>query len=746
MNFILNMATHTILDASKGFDIGQFLQAVLSIICLLIDSVVYYITSWAFKLFLAISQFRALNDAAFDDLISRAYILVGVISLFLIAYALINAIINPDNADKGKMSISKMIKNIIISIIGIAIVPYAFNYFYYFQEVILCNDTIPRLFWGTVESDSGNIEKVTTDFSARLFESFFYPNAISENDDNLTLDDAAEQVVVKRDGTDYTLKQAYAEAEAGKSFFTTFFPFIFGDWGTNGIIDNSVQYLLVLSTVAGGYCAYVLISLCIDMGLRAVKLSYLELIAPLPIMTIIVPGKDSVFKNWLKKTISCAVEVFVRLFVVVFAVYLIGSIKNLQTIGFLNSKVCGLKLGLVTVGLLKALIHCSIFAFIKQAPKFFSEATGIKSDGFKIGITDKLRENGLLQAFGAAGGAATAGVRSFVPNIAKGFATGGVWGAVKGGLNGLAAATNAGQKGWNKAKEAKKWSDVRTAASTAAAETEQARLEREDYKATHGGTTISALKNKFNDKKDDLKDYWLKSHQANYAHESQNQKKLQTIIDADKAATDRAKSILNDHAHEIELTAKDGSTKTLQAIRKDEEDAQQKLNASIQALATTEINGTDAQKTAARAAVIAARKAYDEIHTYNVKLEKSARTDIKRGINLSGKVKADELQDMTSLYNKYQTALKENANAIADKETYDRLKALSDLSPTDFREAIINTEDKSRPQDERVVAYDENGNLGVYSAADAIKLNNAKVISRMNKEGEAVRKQQENKK
>ena len=220
----------------------------------------------------------------------------------------------------------------------------------------------------------------------------------------------------------------------------------------------------------------------------------------------------------------------------------------------------------------------------------------------------------------------------------------------------------------------------------------------------------------------------------------------QTIIDADKAATDRAKSILNDHAHEIELTAKDGSTKTLQAIRKDEEDAQQKLNASIQALATTEINGTDAQKTAARAAVIAARKAYDEIHTYNVKLEKSARTDIKRGINLSGKVKADELQDMTSLYNKYQTALKENANAIADKETYDRLKALSDLSPTDFREAIINTEDKSRPQDERVVAYDENGNLGVYSAADAIKLNNAKVISRMNKEGEAVRKQQENKK
>ena len=35
------------------------------------------------------------------------------------------------------------------------------------------------------------------------------------------------------------------------------------------------------------------------MGLRAVKLGYLELIAPLAIMTTIVPGQEGVFKNYV---------------------------------------------------------------------------------------------------------------------------------------------------------------------------------------------------------------------------------------------------------------------------------------------------------------------------------------------------------------------------------------------------------------------------------------------------------------
>ena len=568
MKYLYILASSSVLDASKGVDLGQFIQVVFGAVCLAIDSVVYWVTSIAFKLFLAISQFELFNTSTFNDIINRAYIVIGVVSLFLVAYALLNAIINPDNFSKGDKSISKIVKNLIISIIGIAIVPTIFNYFYYFQKIILCNNTIPKILLKGVSDDGNTVENTAKEFSALVFESFFYPNATSGvGDEAVDLATAADEVKLKKndpyysknkDDSDYnddgyySLSDAYFNAERGRSFWISFSPFLLGEGFANGIVDNSVQYLVILSTIAGGYIAYVMISLCIDMGMRAVKLGYLELIAPLALMTTIVPGKDSVCKTWLKKTTSCALEVFTRLFVVVFAVYLINTIKDMNLPAWISS-VCGITLWPIAGLLLRTLVIASIFAFIKQAPKFFSEATGIKSDGFKIGIMDKLKENGMLQGLGAAGGGITAGVRNMAPGVAKGFATGGVLGAIGGGIkslpSGLAGAASGTRRGWNKAKEAKKWSDVRTAAGDAADEAIEAKLKRQEYKDTHGGTNMGVIEGHAKDIIDKIKDY-PKSYEAEYKH-------LQNVLKPIKETTDAQKSIKDAGKAYVEKNEKD---------------------------------------------------------------------------------------------------------------------------------------------------------------------------------------------
>mgnify|MGYP004517790489 CR=1 FL=1 len=569
MKYIFILASSSVLDASKGVDLGQFIQVILGTVCLLIDSVVYWVTSLAFKLFLAISQFELFNTSTFNDIIDRTYVVIGVVSLFLVAYALLNAIINPDNFSKGDKSISKIVKNLIIAVIGIAIVPTLFNYFYYFQKVILCNNTIPKLLLKNVSDDGNTVENTAKEFSALVFESFFYPNAASSvGDEAVDLTKAAASVKLEKkdpyyeenkndsdynDDGYYSLLDAYFNAEKGRSFWISFSPFLLGEGFANGIVDNSVQYLVILSTIAGGYIAYVMISLCIDMGMRAVKLGYLELIAPLAIMTTIVPGKDSVYKNWIKKTTSCALEVFTRLFVVVFAVYLINTIKDMNLPTWISS-VCGITLWPIAGLLLRTLIIASIFAFIKQAPKFFSEATGIKSDGFKIGIMDKLKENGMLQGLGAAGGGITAGVRNMAPGVAKGFATGGVGGAFLGGLKsiptGLAGAASGTRRGWNKAKEAKKWSDVKTAAGDAADEAMEAKFKRQEYKENHGGTTRGVIEGHVNDIIDKIKDY-PKSYEAEYKHLQNVLKPIKETSDAQKNMTDAAKNYVDKHEKDI---------------------------------------------------------------------------------------------------------------------------------------------------------------------------------------------------
>ena len=441
---IFLLKEQTILQAITSFDMGKFAQGLLGYIFLIIDSIVYFFVNKAYTMYLALAQFKLFDNETFKDLITRTYIIIGVISLFIVAYALINSIINPDNASKGDKSLSKIVKNIVFSIIGIAIVPTIFNYFYYFQRVILCNNLIPKIFmaYNTGNSENNNFlgDDVGPQFATYLFQSFFYPTAIENkqlsdvSDGNALIADEASRVTSTTidilyptdDGlhtgiTTYSLQDAYDDSMNGKSFFTTFRLFLIGDMG---VASGDVQYLFILSTIAGIYCAYVLANLCIDMAVRAVKLGYLELIAPLPIMTIIVPGKKGVFDNWLKKTISCALEVFVRLFVVVFVIYLIRTIPNLFTATTFSYGGCTTSFGVITALLIRALVYCGLLTFVKQAPKFFSEATGIKSDGFKLGIADKLGEMALI------GGAAKNGVQA-----AQGAATGALGGLATGLFN-----------------------------------------------------------------------------------------------------------------------------------------------------------------------------------------------------------------------------------------------------------------------------------------------------------------------
>ena len=453
---MLLLKTQSFLQALSSISLGGILKAILGYIFLAIDSVVYFFVSQGFKMYIALAQFKLFDDKVFDDLINRTYIIIGVIALFIVAYALLNSIINPDNASKGDKSLSKIVKNFIFAIIGIAIVPTVFNYFYYFQRVVLCNNLIPKILLAQKGDDSQanllNDDKIGTQFATYLFQSFFYPKSIEnmnmtdvDNDGDLLKSEAVKVEVGLIDDVfsdeenvniekykdydsdnkgNYNLQMAYEGAMNGEMFFTAFRPFLLGDVGfANSVLNNTVNYMIIISTIAGVHCAYVLASLCIDMAIRAVKLGYLELIAPLPIMTLIIPGKDGVFKAWIKKTGSCAFEVFTRLFIVSFVIYLIRTIPQLFTATTFSYGGCT-AFGVITALLIRALVYCGLLTFLKQAPKFLSEATGIKSDGFKLGIADKLGEMALI------GGAAKNGVRA-----AQGAATGALGGLATGLFN-----------------------------------------------------------------------------------------------------------------------------------------------------------------------------------------------------------------------------------------------------------------------------------------------------------------------
>ena len=125
-------------------------------ILLTLDTLIYSLISSSFKVFMAIAGARLLSSDAYFEIANKIYIIVGVLMLFVLSYAILKGIVDPDNATKGEFG-PKMIKNVIIAVVGLAISPVIFNLMYQAQGLILEQDVLGKIFFRM-----DNTEKIST--------------------------------------------------------------------------------------------------------------------------------------------------------------------------------------------------------------------------------------------------------------------------------------------------------------------------------------------------------------------------------------------------------------------------------------------------------------------------------------------------------------------------------------------------------------------------------------------------------
>ena len=565
-------------------NIGEFFHRVLIWLFLFIDTFVYWLINISYQTFLAISQIRIFSDEDIYDLSQRIYILIGVFALFFVAYALLMAIVNPDNSKKDDKSLGKIVPNIAVAIIGIAIVPAVFNIMYDVQHAVLCGNVIPKLVLGNsyndgFDIDNTNSNKLGSQMATLLFKSFFYVQDENGDPADLSQADTIASTIYENDCNGsgcLTLSQAYKSAENGSSFFS------FRNF-SDAVVDGKAGYLFIVSTLAGGFCVYVLVSLCLDMALRAVKLSYLQIIAPLPLLTIIIPGQKKVFANWIKKTISCFIEVFVRLFVVIFIAYIMRTLDqvltNLRGTGVIY---CG-NISTIVWLLVKATTIVGLFWFIKIAPKLISDITGMDSKGFKLGIKDKLAESGAFQVVGGLGAGATAGVRNLtkIPqHLMNGASKGksmpgkvirGGLGALRGAGGVFAGAGSGFARGVKSNTGTKGYRDLVGNTSRAALDAEQARINRELYAKEHGDNIIGIAQGHIKDAATSTKDTltsWISGKPSNNNTKAERLNKIETARKAiyDAVKDDKSVKVI-DALYEGEIEKVKNSNLSLSAKR-----------------------------------------------------------------------------------------------------------------------------------------------------------------------------------
>ena len=431
-----------------GLQFGDILTNFLKVIYtffLICASLIYSIFDVLYQIFMAIASARIFSQDNYINLANKIYVVIGVVALFFVAYALLRAIADPEGAAKGEMAVGKIIPNILKAIILIAFVPTIFNIAYKVQDTIFSTHVIENLLFDTDALPSDSFSNIGHTMGNEVFISFFYPTSKTVGDacsnSNFNFDSCLESEKIEKEESSSILRMlaysnpvtiAYAAIYDFVNFITKSndnqisLKDIYNQVNETGeyikyepfavnAADGSINYNWIMQGLVGCFLIYVFLNFCIDLGVRAIKLVYYQLIAPIPILTIIIPGQKKIFDNWKKGTISTFLEVFIRVIIVVFCIYMIQHLPSASADIWSNS-LLGEPSAFVRI-MARAFIIIGILIFMKQAPKLISDMFGISSGSFKLGIGEKLGEMAFLggaanKAQGAITGALGAGYTS----------------------------------------------------------------------------------------------------------------------------------------------------------------------------------------------------------------------------------------------------------------------------------------------------------------------------------------------
>ena len=140
-------------------------------------------------------------------------------------------------------------------------------------------------------------------------------------------------------------------------------------------------HIPIIGSIVAIILSVILIGFTVDIAIRAVKLAVLRVIAPIPIIAYMGPQskENTAFSNWVKALISTYLDLFIRLAVIFFVLFLVQDLM-----------INGITINVASSGFIKGLtmifIIIALFIFARQAPQFIKEVLGIKSFGTNIGL------------------------------------------------------------------------------------------------------------------------------------------------------------------------------------------------------------------------------------------------------------------------------------------------------------------------------------------------------------------------
>lgn len=350
-----------------------------------IDGILRFAIHLLYELIMQIASARLFQTYIFEFM-DRIYTFLAIFMVFKLSISMVNYILNPEQFTDKSKGFGKIIQSVIIVIALIIFVPTIFDWAYRLQCMVLNSGVLNSVITGSpnkvdgeqlIDSCMGTEECSVNDDLADLssnmltyniMSAFVYRDSSGQGDDLIPADVSGNHASAKKGSVECS---SYADTGNYEAASNCIF-----NYQTLTSLSNS--YIFLISTACLGFVAYVFLGFTIDIAIRTVKLCFLQLMSPIPIISMLDPssGKNGMFGKWLKECTKTYGDLFIRLGAVYFAVELIGEL--------FESEICA------DNAFVKIFIVLGVLAFAKQLPQFIGNIIpGAKFDSGGLSLKKK---------------------------------------------------------------------------------------------------------------------------------------------------------------------------------------------------------------------------------------------------------------------------------------------------------------------------------------------------------------------
>ena len=410
-----------------------------------IASAIYSLMIKLYKLFIAMSRGRLLDNEVLEVITGRIGLLLGLIMLFYVVISFIRMLVEPDTLVDSKKGAPGVIKKVLIVIVLLGFSSFAFDTLYSIQTIIINEGVISKIVWPS--DDTLNVDQFGNIMAAELFTTFYKVDSRLEDNDeaivNLCRNKLNRLKTDIYDSGDFSSGKDCLSEELELDTITV-------TTSTGEVVQKQYEgsslhvmeldWLLLIGF--GIAYVYFFISYAISVGVRMIQLTILEIISPMAFISYLAP-KEGMFMNWLKVYFSTYVDVFIRVAIINLSMFLIAQIITTMSSNGTGEFWKTVNVSEDSRSLVMITIFIALLVFAKRVPdlikQLFPNMSGLGFGGFHIkdalGLGTTLGI-GAAATVGSAVGLIGGGINGVVGGVRRNGIKG-LWHGVTGAAGGL---------------------------------------------------------------------------------------------------------------------------------------------------------------------------------------------------------------------------------------------------------------------------------------------------------------------